>query len=156
MASSSHRSSSSRSSRYDDGNDDIVDTRQGSGHHHHHHHRSGDRYSGSNSLFQSSAATASSLELFMRRLPWMVARIVAFAVLAVLCWTFWKQNAQLKRDIRNYEGSNLVASEQIKKLEGEKETIALEVENLKREIEELKDVNRVLREAVDKASGAAE
>ena len=57
----------------------------------------------------------------MRRLPWMVARIVAFAVLAVLCWTFWKQNAQLKR-----------------------------------EIEELKDVNRVLREAVDKASGAAE
>lgn len=151
--SSSH---SAKSLYNDDDSDDIVDTRS----HRHHHHSSSSssssshrhHHSGANSRFQEITSSASNAEIALRRLPGIVIRLVIFAVLAVLCFTLWKQTRELKRNLANYEGTNAIMNQQAVKFEAEKKALLLEAENLRHDLEEQKEIVRALRIAIENAA----
>ena len=83
-------------------------------------------------------------------------RMAIFAVLAGGCVFLWHQNAQLKRDIANLKGTNAVLFSEAAKAQEEKKDLLLEVQTLESDKAELSEVNRTLREALEKVVGPTE
>ena len=121
-----------------------------SGHHHHHHH------SGANANYQRKFDESVGAEIAARRMVLWATRMAIVAVLAGGCVFLWHQNAQLKRDIANLKGTNAVLFSEAAKAQEEKKDLLLEVQTLESDKAELSDVNRTLREALEKMVGQTE
>ena len=134
-----HRSSRSSSSR------SSSSSSSSSGHHHHHHSSS------ANANYQKSFDSAVGADIAAQRLPRWAVRIVIYAVLIAACFVLLKMNMQLKRDLANYEGTNAVLAAENAKMREEKKDLLLEIESLEGDKQELSDINRVLRETIEKA-----
>ncbi len=75
-----------------------------------------------------------------------VAVLVGVGSVAVL---FWTRNKNLNRSLANYEGTNYVLASQVSKLEAEKKELLIELEKLQNENKELREINDILRKAVE-------
>jgi len=75
-----------------------------------------------------------------------VAVLVGVGSIAVI---FWSRNKSLNRSLANYEGTNYVLASQVSKLEAEKKDLLLELEKLQNENKELREINDILRKAVE-------
>lgn len=75
-----------------------------------------------------------------------VAALVGVGSVAVL---FWTRNKNLNRSLANYEGTNYVLASQVSKLEAEKKDLLIELEKLQNENNELREINDILRKAVE-------
>lgn len=75
-----------------------------------------------------------------------VAVLVGVGSVAVL---FWTRNKNLNRSLANYEGTNYVLASQVSKLEAEKKDLLIELEKLQNENNELREINDILRKAVE-------
>lgn len=119
-------------------------TSQSSSSHHRHH-----SHSGAGSFYQGSVSRSSAADRLARRMTHFaifVAVLVGVGSVAVL---FWTRNKNLNRSLANYEGTNYVLASQVSKLEAEKKELLIELEKLQNENKELREINDILRKAVE-------
>ncbi|MBP5545317.1 MAG: hypothetical protein ILM98_14675 [Kiritimatiellae bacterium] len=145
-------------SLYDD--DDIVDARRSSSHsssgsssssssHHHHHHR----HSTANARLQRSADRYVGADAMAQTLYRWALLLIVLAGAGVGGFLGWQKYKQLKFELANREGTNVVLAERIAKLEADQKNLLLEIQSLERDKEELSEMNKALRETLASAIG---
>ena len=65
----------------------------------------------------------------------------------------WQKYKQLKFELANREGTNVVLAERVAKLEADQKNLLLEIQSLERDKEELAEMNKALRETLASAIG---